>query len=132
MSRDNSKNIQRGEPVSLMIDQHEVSAYSGETLATVLLTQGITVFNRTQKGQPRGPYCNMGTCYECQVQMAPQGSDIFSWVRACMIDAEAGMSIITGATISSRPGGPGTAAVGDPVSVEQNSAIEKEANNHEN
>lgn len=130
MSRDTSNSIQRGEPVNLTVDQVEVSAYTGETLATVLLAQGITTFNRTLKGQPRGPYCNMGTCYECQVQMAPQGSRNFSWVRSCMVAAEAGMNIITGATISSRPAS-GGAAAGDTEWAGLSSTIKNEANNHE-
>lgn len=128
MSRDTSNGIQRGEPISLMVDQREVSAYTGETLATVLLAQGITVFNRTQKGQPRGPYCNMGTCYECQVQMAAQGSNAFIWVRTCMLAAEAGMSIITGASILAQAGAPATAAVRDSISPVSNSASDNEAN----
>ena len=100
MSRDPSNSIQRGQPVKLTVDQVEVSAFAGETVATVLLAEGITVFYRTPKGQPRGPYCNMGTCYECQVQIAPQGSKNFSWVRSCMVEAEAGMNIITGAKMN--------------------------------
>ena len=106
MPRDNSTRIQRGEGISLMVDEREVSAYAGETLATVLLAQGITVFNRTLKGRPRGPYCNMGGCFECQVQMAYPGADTFNWVRACMVTADAGMNIVTGATLSAQPGKP--------------------------
>jgi sarcosine oxidase subunit alpha len=106
MPRDNSTSIQRGEPINLVVDHQEVSAYAGETLATVLLAQGITAFNRTAKGQPRGPYCNMGSCFECQVQMADGNSNMFRWVRACMVDAEPGMQIITGATLITPPGEP--------------------------
>lgn len=114
-----STGIQRGERFVLMVDRQEVNAYAGETLATVLLAQGITIFNRTPKGQPRGPYCNMGTCFECQVQMAAQGSSSFSWVRACMVTAKPGMSIITGTTLTARPGETTATVPGDSATQSQ-------------
>jgi sarcosine oxidase subunit alpha len=125
-----STGIQRGEHLTLTIDQHEVRAYAGETLATVLLAQGITIFNRTPKGQPRGPYCNMGTCFECQIQMAPQGSNTFSWIRACMVTVKPGMTIITGATLTAQTGETVAAknvAPGDSADLPQ-----KDDRNHEN
>jgi sarcosine oxidase subunit alpha len=108
-TRNTSTGIQRGERISLMVDQREVSAYAGETVATVLLAQGITIFNRTLKGQARGPYCNMGSCFECQVQVVHRETNTFNWVRACMVTADAGMKIVTGATLSAQPGKPTTA-----------------------
>ena len=99
MARDPSQQIRRGDAISLTVDQQEVKAYTGETLATVLLAQGITCFNRTQSGQPRGPYCNMGTCYECQVWAVDENSSAGRWLRACMVEARPGMHITTGATL---------------------------------
>jgi len=94
-----SKNVERGQPVAINIDGVVVSAYAGETLATVLLAAGISTFNRTRSGKPRGPYCNMGTCFECQVKVAAAGSATSRWQRACMCPVEAGMTVVTGARL---------------------------------
>ena len=94
-----SGNVERGQQISLTINGTTVTAYAGETLATVLLAEGITTFNLTRTGKPRGPYCNMGTCFECQVKVAYSGSAIWRWQRACMCPAEAGMEIISGARL---------------------------------
>lgn len=94
-----AKNVERGKPLSISLDGVMVSAYAGETLATVLLAAGVTTFNRTRGGKPRGPYCNMGTCFECQVKVAAAGSTTYRWQRACMCPAEAGMSVVTGARL---------------------------------
>lgn len=126
MARNTSTDIQRGERISLLVNQYEVSAYAGETLATVLLAQGITVFNRTLKGQPRGPYCNMGGCFECQVQMAYPGADTFNWVRACMVTADAGMKIITGANLSAQAGSPMASAADGGANQQQRDAADHE------
>jgi sarcosine oxidase subunit alpha len=104
MARDPSSKIQRGERITLTIDQQEVNAYAGETIATVLLAQGFSHFNQTLKGQARGPYCNMGTCFECQVKLADEGRYTLRWVRACMVPARQGMIIHTGAAILADPG----------------------------
>ncbi len=105
MARNPSSSIDRGQPITLSINQREVSAWDGETIATVLLAQGITTFNHSAKGQPRGPYCNMGTCFECQVQLADAGNDRFRRVRACMVPARQGMVVKTGETMVANPTG---------------------------
>ena len=86
--------VQRRDPITVVVNGQPVTAYPGETLASVLLASGITVFYKTRSGQPRGPYCNMGTCFECQVRVEspPTGG----WRRACMTLAEDGMSVVTG------------------------------------
>lgn len=96
-----TKNVQRGSSITLIIDGRAVSAYAGETLATVLLAEGFACFNRTRSGRPRGPYCNMGTCFECQVRVATLGSIELHWRRACMCRALEGMTVVTGMPLSS-------------------------------
>lgn len=82
--------------MQLTVDQHPIQAWAGETLATALLAHGITIFNRTASGKPRGPFCNMGTCFECQVQIAITTEPQFRWVRACMMTVCEGMVVRTG------------------------------------
>jgi hypothetical protein len=100
MTRRITGNVQRGGPVTLTVDGRSVSAYAGETLATVLLAEGVTSFNRTRSGRPRAPYCNMGTCFECQVRVAAAGSNAPRWRRACMCRVADGMSVVTGVRLS--------------------------------
>jgi len=109
MPRDLSGNIHRSAPVSLMVDQRPVQAFAGETLATALLAHGISAFNHTASGQPRGPYCNMGTCFECQVQIATAANTEFRWVQACMTTVREGMIINTGSALLKHPQMPGQA-----------------------
>jgi sarcosine oxidase subunit alpha len=92
-------NVERGVAVALTIDGRAVSAYAGETLATVLLVEGVTAFHRTPSGQPRAPYCNMGTCFECQVRVSACDSDV-RWRRACMCPVVDGMRVVTGVHLS--------------------------------
>ena len=99
MARRISKNVERGGKITLLVNGASVEAYAGESIATLLLAEGITTFNVTRKGKPRGPYCNMGTCFECQVKVADPGSQSYRWLRACMHPVEAGMAIITGARL---------------------------------
>ena len=98
-----SNDVERGQQVRLTVDGAEVTAFAGETLATVLLAEGITTFNRTRTGQPRGPFCNMGTCFECQVKVTTAGASGDRWVRACLHTVEEGMAVITGAHLQ-QPG----------------------------
>ena len=100
MARRISRNVERGEVVGLTIDGRTVSAYAGETLAAVLLAEGITAFHRSRLGQPRGPYCNMGTCFECQVRVSSSGRDEMRWRRACMCPVADGMTVVTGMRLS--------------------------------
>ncbi|MDT8319711.1 MAG: (2Fe-2S)-binding protein [Xanthomonadales bacterium] len=82
--------------MKLTVNGSAVTADAGETVATVLIANGIIAFNRTRSGEPRGPYCNMGTCFECQVLVTTAKSARSRWLRACMTRAEENMDIRTG------------------------------------
>ena len=71
--------IQRGKPLKLMIDGKEVTAYEGETIATVLLAEEIRIFGKTENEDHfHGIYCGMGICYGCLVTV-----DGIPNLRAC-------------------------------------------------
>lgn len=91
--------VLRGGQIKLSVNGSAVTADAGETVATVLIAEGIIAFNRTPSGKPRGPYCNMGTCFECQVLVATANSGKPRWRRACITRAEDGMVITTGARL---------------------------------
>ena len=50
-----------------MLDGRPVIAYEGESVAALLLAEGITATRMTRGGEPRGVYCGMGVCFDCLV-----------------------------------------------------------------
>ncbi len=64
-----TKDTVRPAPVSFKLDGKEIVGYPGETLAAALLGVGIVACRRDGQGRARGPYCNMGTCFECLVEV---------------------------------------------------------------
>ena len=85
-----SRGVTRPAPIEVEVDGMRVAAHPGESLATVLLASGRRVFRRTRTGAARGPFCNMGVCFDCVVEVAALGP-----VRACLTPAEAGMVVRT-------------------------------------
>lgn len=79
--------------VVLRVNGHEMHASTGDTVAAALLVAGHHVFRRTVRtGAVRGPYCAMGTCFECLVTIDGQQS-----VQACLVQVRSGMVIETAA-----------------------------------
>lgn len=83
--------VERPEPVAITVDEKMVFAYPGESIASALLASGRQAFRVTRSGEPRAPFCNMGACFECVVEV-----DGVPGVRACMTCVRAGMRIVTG------------------------------------
>ena len=71
--------VQRGEQITVQIDGQPVQAFTGETIAAVLLAQGRRTFRRTMGGHTRGVFCGMGICYDCLITV-----DGISNIRACV------------------------------------------------
>ncbi|MBS3819699.1 (2Fe-2S)-binding protein [bacterium] len=87
------KQVKRGEPFNIQVDNEFLTAYHGETLATVLLSAGKKIMRKSLKNKnPRGYYCGMGICNECLVKLEDE-----TRVRACQTLAEPSMKIKTGA-----------------------------------
>lgn len=58
----------------------------GANLAAELLAAGIATLRRTPvTGAPRGPFCMMGACYDCLVQIDGETR------QACMAEVAEGM-----------------------------------------
>jgi predicted molibdopterin-dependent oxidoreductase YjgC len=77
-----------GALVSVTFDGKEVRLAEGENLAAGLLAAGIGVFRRTPvSGAPRAPYCMMGACFECLIEV-----DGVS-VQACMVTVRPGLVV---------------------------------------
>jgi predicted molibdopterin-dependent oxidoreductase YjgC len=75
--------------VTVFIDGRPVSAEAGESVAAVLLRQSES-WNRTApvSQSPRAPYCMMGVCFECLVDVDGQGS-----VQGCLTPVRDGMRV---------------------------------------
>ncbi len=84
--------IQRGPAIAVTLDGHRVEAHLGETVAAVLLANGLRIFSRDADGRPHGLFCGIGLCYECAVMV-----DGIANIRACVTPVVNGMVIETGA-----------------------------------
>lgn len=79
--------LERGAPVSLILDGRAVTAYEGESVAGMLLAEGHPAMHTTQAGDPRGVYCGMGVCFDCLVVVdgVPNTRACVTWVREGMV-----------------------------------------------
>jgi sarcosine oxidase subunit alpha len=76
--------------VTILADGRSVRVRAGTSLASALLDAGVTAFRRSVTGEPRGPLCAMGTCYECRVSI-----DGVAHRRACLVPVAEGMQVTT-------------------------------------
>lgn len=83
--------MSRPAPVAIEVDGAPLHAHPGESLAAALLADGRRAFRRTDGGAPRGPFCNMGVCFECLVTVDGERG-----LRACVTPVRAGMTVDTG------------------------------------
>jgi len=77
--------------VKFLVDGHAVEAASGSSLAAALRAAGITAFRRSVTGEPRGPVCGMGVCFECRLTV-----DGVPHRLGCLTAAADGMEVRTG------------------------------------
>lgn len=75
--------------VTVSIDGRECRVPGGVSVAAALLLEGHAATGRSPvTGRPRGPWCLMGTCFGCLVEI-----DAVADVRACMTTVADGMTI---------------------------------------
>jgi D-hydroxyproline dehydrogenase subunit gamma len=79
------------ERIAVLIDGAPFEGRQGDNVATVLLLAGKSSCRRNfVSGEPRGPYCMMGICFECLVRV-----DGIDGLQACMTPIRRGMHIET-------------------------------------
>jgi predicted molibdopterin-dependent oxidoreductase YjgC len=91
--------LERGAEVVLTLDGRPVTAYEGESVAALLLAEGITATRVTSGGEPRGVYCGMGVCFDCLVVVdgVPNTRACVTWVREGMtVERQAGLGATRG------------------------------------
>lgn len=84
-----------GQAIMMSFDGVPLPARSGETVAAAMLAAGHFTARKTAvSGAPRGPFCMMGACFECLVEIDGEPNR-----QACMTPATDGMAIrpMTGA-----------------------------------
>ena len=88
--RIDDKSVIRGRAVTITIDESEVSAFEGESVASVMMVEGKVAMRTTTDDQPRGVFCGMGVCFDCLVIV-----DDVPNTRACMTWVKEGMRVKT-------------------------------------
>lgn len=83
------KEIQRGDPVEIIVDGNPVQSYKGETIAAALIASD-NLTSRTIDGRPLGVYCNIGVCHSCIMKV-----NGVSGVRICKTPVSEGCQIET-------------------------------------
>lgn len=74
--------------VRVSLDGRPLDLPAGMNLAAALLAAGVGVFRATPvSGAPRGPYCMMGACFDCLVEVDGVR------VQACMAEVREGLAI---------------------------------------
>jgi hypothetical protein len=77
--------------VEILVDGRAMVALDGQSLAGALHAAGIDVLRRNPvTGEPRGAFCGMGVCFECELTV-----DGVPGIRACLARVRAGLRIET-------------------------------------
>lgn len=76
--------------IRVEVDGVAVSVPAGTTVAAAVLRAGVDTFRRSVSGEPRGPLCGMGICFECRVTIDGMGH-----ARSCQIVCREGMRVRT-------------------------------------
>lgn len=75
--------------VHIVVDGRHVDVPEYANVAAALLYAGVSVFRHTPVGDaPRAPYCMMGVCFDCLVEI-----DGVPNQQACMVRVRAGMQV---------------------------------------
>jgi predicted molibdopterin-dependent oxidoreductase YjgC len=77
-----------GRRVAVRVDGAVRMLPVGMNLAAALLAEGLVAFRATPvSGAPRGPFCMMGACFDCLVEL--DGATR----QACMAEVAEGMTV---------------------------------------
>ena len=78
------------ETVVLVVDGVSVEMPAGSMVSAAILKTGTTSFRRSVTGEPRGPLCGMGICFECRVVINGEPH-----CRSCQAVCKDGMDVRT-------------------------------------
>jgi len=76
--------------VQIEFEGAALSVPAGMSLAAALLVSGVTHTRESAvSGRPGAPYCMMGVCFECLVEVDGQAN-----CQACLLPVRAGMRVL--------------------------------------
>jgi predicted molibdopterin-dependent oxidoreductase YjgC len=76
-------------PLTILLDERPIIADAGESVAAALLAAGVPSFRTSAvSASPRAPYCMIGNCFECLVEI-----DGVPNRQACLVTAAEGMRV---------------------------------------
>lgn len=78
--------------VKLTVNGIGVEVPAGSMVSTAVALAGANVYRRSVSGEPRGPLCGMGICFECRVTI-----DGRAHCRSCQVVCRPGMEVRTDA-----------------------------------
>lgn len=76
--------------IQLTINNQPITVPSGTIVAAALAIADVPATRRSVLGEPRGPLCGMGICYECRVTINDQPHRL-----SCQTLCEEGMRVKT-------------------------------------
>lgn len=78
-----------GDVVTFDFEGTAFEARAGDSVAAALLANGVLAFRTTPvSGTPRGPWCLVGECHECLVEIDGEPNR-----QACMVEVRTDMRI---------------------------------------
>ena len=78
--------------ITVEVDGKLVRVAAGDMVSTAIAIAGVAAFRVSVSGEPRGPLCGMGICFECRVTI-----DGRAHRRACQTPCRPGMQVWTDA-----------------------------------
>jgi len=79
----------QGKVLTFWFEENPVQAQEGESVAAALLIAGVKYLRNAQVGaKPRMPYCWMGVCYECLLEIDGEQNQ-----QSCLITVKDGMHV---------------------------------------
>jgi sarcosine oxidase subunit alpha len=76
--------------LTVKVNGRPVEVPEGAMVSAAVSMAGETRFRRSVSGEPRGPLCGMGICFECRVTV-----DGRPHVRSCQMPCRPGMEVRT-------------------------------------
>ena len=77
------------EQIAVSVNGRPVTVAAGSSVAVAIMA-AVASCRTSVSGEPRGPLCGMGICFECRAQI-----DGAAHQRSCQIACKAGMEIKT-------------------------------------
>ena len=76
--------------IELKINGRPVRVPAGSSVAAAVALAGVAGFRKSVSGEPRGPLCGMGICFECRVTI-----DGAAHRKSCETTCRPGMEVET-------------------------------------